>query len=187
MISRLIKAFSTAYWTRRDPVRYARRLGVTVGSDCRFIGITGATFGSEPFLIRIGHHVTITAGVRFITHDGGVWIFRREDPDLDAFGPITVEENVFIGTNAVLMPGIRIGSNSIIAAGAIVTRDIPAGSVAAGIPARRIKSVEEYHRKLQTQGTRIRSLPPAQRRQRLLEMFPVSDNCASGPTPLLLP
>ena len=61
-----------------DPVSYARRIGVRVGRDCRLIGIDRATFGSEPYLVSIGDHGTITDGVRFITHDGGVWVFRKE-------------------------------------------------------------------------------------------------------------
>jgi len=62
-------------------------------------------FGSEPYLVRLGDHVSITAGVKFISHDGGVWVFRDRFPELDVFGPITVGSNVFIGINALIMPG----------------------------------------------------------------------------------
>jgi hypothetical protein len=63
-----------------DSVRYARSLGVEIGDGCRILGMTAATFGSEPYLIRLGSDVTVTSGVRFITHDGGLAIFRKDHP-----------------------------------------------------------------------------------------------------------
>ena len=62
---------------KRDPVDFARRLGVRVGHGCRFLGLKLGTFGTEPYLIKIGDHVTLTYGVKFINHDGGVWVFRE--------------------------------------------------------------------------------------------------------------
>ena len=56
--------------------------------------------------------VAITSGVSFMTHDGGVWGFRREHPDVDVFGPIVVGDNAFSGVGAILVPGVTIGSNS---------------------------------------------------------------------------
>lgn len=55
--------------------------------------------------------------------------------------PITIGKNVWIGANATILGGVNIGDNSIIAAGAVVTKDIPANSVAGGIPAKVIKSI----------------------------------------------
>src|SRR6476620_11192623 len=121
---------------RRDPVKWARSVGVSVGTDCRFIGTSAATFGSEPYLITIGNHVTLTAGVRFLTHDGGVWTLRHIDPAMDVIAPIAVGDNVFIGLNAIILPGVRIGSNVVIGAGSVVTKDVPDNTVAAGNPAR---------------------------------------------------
>jgi 2,3,4,5-tetrahydropyridine-2-carboxylate N-succinyltransferase len=53
--------------------------------------------------------------------------------------PVIIEDNVLIGANAVVLEGVKVGNNSVIAAGSIVTKDIPADSVAAGTPARVIK------------------------------------------------
>ena len=124
-----------------DPVAYARSIGVTIGRDCRLIGVN---FGSEPYLVTLGDHVSITRA-QFITHDGGVWVFRHQHPDIDLIAPIRVGNNVFIGYGAIILPGVTIGDNVIIGAGAVVTRDIPSGSVAAGVPARVLKTVEEYY------------------------------------------
>jgi len=104
-------------------------------------------FGSEPFLIEIGDNVTITHGVSFVTHDGGVEIFRKEFPGINVFGKIVVGNNVFIGIKSIILPGVTIGSNVVIAAGSVVTRNIPDNVVAGGVPARVIESINEYKTK----------------------------------------
>lgn len=67
--------------------------------------------------------------------------------EIDLFGAITVGNNVHIGTNAIIMPGVHIGNNVIIGCGAVVTRNIPDNSVAVGVPARVIESIDEYSEK----------------------------------------
>lgn len=57
--------------------------------------------------------------------------------------PVVIEDNVMIGANAVVLEGVRVGAGSVVAAGAVVTQDVPAGSVVAGIPAKVIKQVDE--------------------------------------------
>ena len=98
-------------------------------------------------MITLGNHVRINSGVKFITHDGGVWVLRylyEKYKDIDLFGAIIVGDNVHIGTNAIIMPGVTIGNNCIIGCGAVVTHSIPDGSIAVGVPARVIESLEEY-------------------------------------------
>lgn len=61
-----------------------------------------------------------------------------------AYGkPVTIGDNVWIGGNCVILPGVTIGDNSVIAAGAVVTKNVPDNSVAAGVPARVIKNIED--------------------------------------------
>ena len=60
--------------------------------------------------------------------------------------PITVEDNVWIGGGAIILPGVRIGENSVIGGGAVVTKDIPANSVAVGNPARVIRTLSPDER-----------------------------------------
>jgi acetyltransferase-like isoleucine patch superfamily enzyme len=101
-------------------------------------------FGSEPFLIEIGDNVTITNGVGFITHDGGVGMFRKEYPGINVFGRIVVKNNVFIGVQTIILPGVTIGNNVVIGAGSIITKDIPDNVVVAGAPAKIIRTIDEY-------------------------------------------
>ena len=61
--------------------------------------------------------------------------------------PIHVGKNVWIGSGVQIMPGVEIGNNSVIAAGSVVTRDIPANVVAAGSPCRVLRKIGEYDRK----------------------------------------
>ena len=71
---------------------------------------------------------------------------------------------MFIGVNSIIMPGVTIGDNCIIGAGAVVTRDILSGYVAVGVPARCIKTLEEYWTHGQGKVTHVRSLPPKEKR-----------------------
>lgn len=135
-----------------NAVKLAREIGVRFTAEpgkenCRLLVEPLAAFGSEPYLITIGEHVEITAGCVFITHDGAAWALRNFDEkykELDIFGPIKVGNNVFIGNNAIILPGVTIGDNVVIGAGSVVSKDIPSNSVAAGVPAKVIRSLEEY-------------------------------------------
>lgn len=119
----------------------ARFLGVGVGDDCR---IYIRDFGSEPFLIKIGNRVTITGGVKILTHDGAAWLVRDAKGRRYKYSSVVIGNNVFIGVNAVIMPGVEIGDNVIIAAGSVVTKSV-SNEVVAGVPARKIKDFSEYH------------------------------------------
>lgn len=166
----------------RNPTAYARSLGVEVGERCRFLALKPTTFGSEPYLVRLGDHVTLTSGVKFVTHDGGVWVFRNEHPDIDVFGPISVGSNVFIGVDSLIMPSVNIGSNVVIGAGSVVTRDIPSNSVAVGVPARVIRPLGDYREKVLANATFVRSQPPAVKKRLLQERF-FGDNGSNKITP----
>jgi len=156
---------------RRDPVAFARGLGVVVGERCRLLSIDRSTFGSEPWLITIGNHVTITSGVRFVTHDGGRWVFEDEHPSMDVIAPITVGNDVFVGLQALLLPGVVLGDQSVVGAGSVVTTSVEAGTVVAGVPARPIMSIDEYKAKLLAKALPVRTLAPAAKKQALLEHF----------------
>ena len=124
-------------------VMLLRHAGITIGRDCRLFA---ADWGSEPYLIRLGDHVVVSNNVRFLTHDGAVWVFRPEDPDLDVFGTIRIGNNVCIGLNAIILPNTQIGDNCIVGAGSVVKGKIPSNSVVIGNPAKVVMPLEVQKR-----------------------------------------
>lgn len=146
-----------------------KRGGGKIGKNCEIQ--SQVEFGGEPYLITIGDHVRITQGVKFITHDGGVWVLRNipELSDIDVFGPIKIGNNVHIGWNVVIMPNTTIGDNCIIGAGAIVTKDIPSNSVAVGVPAKVIESIDEYKLKVLRKAVHTKKLSREDKRKCILE------------------
>lgn len=84
-------------------VRYARKLGVNMGSNCHIYG--KISWGTEPWIISLGDNVHVTAECRFITHDGGTLLFRDKEPTLELTRPITIGSNVYIGTRTMILGG----------------------------------------------------------------------------------
>lgn len=167
----LMKALYTL--GRRWRLRRYIRGGLQIADDCRLIEIPN--FGSEPYLISIGRHVTISARVSFINHDGATWVFRDlpRYRDVIKFGRIVVHDNCFIGAGATIMPGVSIGPNAVVAAQSVVTADVPANTVAAGVPARMVMTIEEYAEKAlaQTPSYDIRAYQ-SNKVAELLRLFP---------------
>lgn len=141
--------FFWSYYVRchADPVEYLRRQGVRIGQACS-IYTESHNFGTEPWLIEIGNHVTVGQGVMFITHDGTSRLFRDRLPGMNPFGnrfgTVVIRDNCFIGNNAILLPGVEIGPDSAVGAGSVVTRCVPPRTIVAGNPARPIKTLDEY-------------------------------------------
>jgi acetyltransferase-like isoleucine patch superfamily enzyme len=129
---------------RIDPVGYARSIGVKLGDNVNFYGMRPGMFSTEPWLISIGNNVHVASEVQFITHDGGTIILRNEVPDLEWTAPISIGDNVYIGFRSIIMPGAKIGSRVIIGAGSLVHRNIPNNSVAVGVPAMIVNTVDSY-------------------------------------------
>ncbi|MBM6966290.1 acyltransferase [Massilimicrobiota timonensis] len=133
------------FLSQKKYINFLRKKGILIGDKCEIY--KNVSFGSEPYLIEIGNHVRITSGCKFITHDGGVWVLREyyKNNELDLFGKIIVGDNVHIGMNSIIMPGVTIGNNVIIGCGAVVTKDIPDNEIWGGVPAKYIKSIDAYY------------------------------------------
>lgn len=99
---------------------------------------------SHCFLISIGDNCTICPNVRLIAHDAST----KKILGYTKIGRIEIMEDCFIGDSAIVLPNVRIGPRSIVGSGSVVTRDVPAGMIAAGNPAKVISSVDEYVRKI---------------------------------------
>lgn len=129
---------------------YLKRIGYfhKQGDNCYF---QPYNFGTEPFLIELGSNVSIASGVRFVNHDIASFVFNNlyGENMPTKVAPTSVGDNVFIGCNAVILPGVHIGNNVIIGGGAVVARDIPDNSVAVGVPCKVIGKFEDYHKKYQ--------------------------------------
>ena len=134
-------------------VKYAKKIGVNVKGNLYIYG--KVHWSTEPWIITIGENVHITDGVKFITHDGGTLLYRNAFPDLEITKPITVGDNVYIGNNVIILPGVSIGNNVVVGAGAVVTKSIPNNSVAVGIPARVIKTADEYLEKIKNESLHL--------------------------------
>lgn len=113
--------------------------------------------GTEPYLISLADNVTIAGGVHFVNHDVSVFNMARflgiDERCVDKVGSIEIRDNAFVGAFSILMPNIVIGRNSVIAAGSVVTKDIPDNEVWGGVPARFIMKTEDYAKKIIVQSS----------------------------------
>ena len=110
---------------------------VIIGDHTR-VGLHNTIIGP----VTIGSHVNLAQGITVtaLNHN-----FSESNKRIDEQGisttPVVVEDDVWIGANAVVLPGVKIGTHSVVAAGAIVTKDVPPHSLVAGVPAKVIKQI----------------------------------------------
>ena len=102
---------------------------------------------SHCFLITIGDDVTMSIRVTVMAHDAST----KKTLGYTKVGQVHIGNHVFIGANTTILPGVTIGDYAVIGAGSIVTHDVPARTVVAGVPAKEICSVDEYIERFQLQ------------------------------------
>ena len=148
-----------------------RKNGLLYGEN--FDVATNVNFGSEPYLISIGNNVRISMNTQLITHDGGIWTLRKMGllEDADCFGKIEIGDNVNIGMNVIILPGVKIGNNCVIGAGAVVTKSVPNNTIVAGIPAKQIETIEEYYEKKKNVCDYTKHMNPKEKKKYLYTKY----------------
>jgi acetyltransferase-like isoleucine patch superfamily enzyme len=150
MRSTLIKSYQKAKWLLlqiKGRVVFGKSVGilgnfyvenpsnVSIGNDC---GINEGVFILGHCGVSIGNNVVISAGAMLL--DSGLdlkgYALAERPPHTE--GPIVIEDGVWIGARAIILPGVTIGKKSVVGAGSVVTKSVPAFSVVAGNPAKPI-------------------------------------------------
>ena len=162
MIGRLLAPLS---WMKRrtEGLRRERRWatlrarGMTIGRD---VWLPDSTWVDTDhcYLITIGDHCGFGDGCLLLAHDA------QMDEFLDAarLGRVTIHESCHIGARTVILPGVEIGPRTIVGAGSVVSRSLPADSVCAGNPAKVICTLEEYLVKQRARLATARRFPYAE-------------------------
>lgn len=120
-------------------VERLKKLGLTVGKN--FNPQLGFEIDpSHCWLIEIGDNVTFGPHVQVLAHDASTCTYIG----YAKIGHVTIGNNVFVGANSVILPGVTIGDNVIIGAGSVVTKSIDSNLVCAGNPAKPIQTIDEY-------------------------------------------
>ena len=144
-----------ASYLKRRNVLYA------MGDHCSVQ--TNVTF-TDPKYVRLGNNVRLSGCILF-GHDGSVNMLNRAYGCLiDRVGKIDLRDNVFIGHGAIVLPGVTVGPNAIVAAGSVVNRDVPPNTIVGGVPARPVTELGAYVERLQAQTTQLPWYPILQRR-----------------------
>ena len=144
-----------APWLRLLGARIGRR---TVLHDVRFFnlyrrGLAGLDIGEECFLgdeclvdlaegVRLERQVTLAERVLILTHTN---VGYHDHPLQAGFpamaAPVVIERGSFLGANVTVLPGVRVGEQSFVAAGSVVTADVPPRTLVAGVPARPVRTI----------------------------------------------
>lgn len=139
----IAKVKSKLFHSHEIMVDYYRRGGVKIGQHCL---ICSDVLTRESCLIEIGDETVISTDVSFVTHDNSAKLIFGNRGDL--FGRIVIGSHCFIGERAIIMYGVSLGNNIIVASGSVVTKSFETPDIIiGGNPAKIIGSWENYKRK----------------------------------------
>lgn len=133
---------------------YLRKWGkfYAIGEHCAIYPYTNIT---DPEYVLIGNNVRLS-NCTVLGHDASVVMLNRAfGTNLDRVGKVVLNDNVFVGHGAIILPGVTVGPNAIVAAGAVVSKDVPENSVVAGVPARVIGDVDLLVKKLELETKKV--------------------------------
>lgn len=101
---------------------------------------------------------------------GGGTLMRMIYPKFDVFGKVVIGNNVYIGNNALIMPGVSIGDNVLVAAGSVVCHSVPSNVVVGGNPARIVSTIEQYKQRNLPYNTNTKGLSIVEKKKVLLDL-----------------
>lgn len=123
-------------------LKYYRKQGMDIGENTH---IFSYIVSGEPYLIKIGKNCTIATNVSLLTHDASVGATVGRSIHSDLCGKIQIGNNCFVGDKSIIMYGVSISDNVIVAAGSVVTKSVnEPGIIVAGVPAKKIGSVKDF-------------------------------------------
>lgn len=156
MIGRLashLKALFRFLWfkglSNEAYIKYLRKHGIRIGENVLFRNPSSIVVDlTRPALIEFGSNLDINEFFTVLSHDFGTFVFRSYYKDfVNSSGKVKIGNNIVFGRNVTIFKGVTIGDNCIIGAGSVITHSIPANSVAVGVPAKVICTLDDYYQK----------------------------------------
>lgn len=136
-------------WNEKSYEKFLRKKGIKIGKNIFWGNIRTINIDTtRPSLVEIGDNVRIDTGMTILTHDYPTWVFRKVYNDfVSSSGKVKIGNNVYCAQYVTILKGVTIGDNCVIGFGSVVTKDIPANSVAVGQPAKVVSTLEDYYTK----------------------------------------
>lgn len=150
MLNKIIRKLQELYY-KSSSERYCnwlRNKGIVIGGGTKLRPKTTRIDITRPSLVTIGSNCSLNENFTLLTHDWVTGVFINANMDfLPSSGRVTIGNNVRFGQHCTVLKGVTIGDNCFIGAGSIVTKDIPANSIAVGIPCKVVCTLEAFHNK----------------------------------------
>lgn len=143
IVGRVLQTLAMSFLPIPASLRVAlqRARGVNIGRNV-FLGPGCWLDNTRPDLLTLEDEVSLAGRVTILTHSDPTAPLREIlGPEARVFAPVTIRRGAWVTVNCTVLPGVEIGENSIIAAGSVVNKSIPANVIAGGIPARVIRAI----------------------------------------------